>query len=52
MSSEEIETYRGRAATERSRAAMAPSEALAEAHRKLAIMYENLVERGGRQETL
>ena len=45
MSSEDITYYRERVSTERNRAAVAPSEAIADAHLKLAAMYENLLER-------
>ena len=51
MSSEDIAYYRERAATERSRASSAPTDAIAEAHRKLALMYENLLERLERAQT-
>lgn len=45
MSSADIDYYRQRAATERKLAAEAPSDIIADAHLKLATMYENLVER-------
>jgi hypothetical protein len=45
MSQEDLQYYRERAITERNRAATAPSPAIAAAHDKLAIMYQNLVER-------
>lgn len=45
MSSEDIKYYRERAATESNRTATAPSPEIADAHAKLATMYQNLVER-------
>jgi rubrerythrin len=45
VSKDDIEYYRERAATERNRAAASPTEEIADAHRKLAMMYENLLER-------
>ena len=45
MSKDDIGYYRERAATERNRAAASPTAEIAEAHLKLAVMYENLLER-------
>jgi hypothetical protein len=44
MSGEDLTYYRQRAVTERTRANGAPSKEIAEAHLKLAMMYENLLE--------
>jgi hypothetical protein len=55
MSKDDIEYYRERAATERNRAAASATEEIADAHLKLAIMYENLLkrlERGGTAQDL
>lgn len=45
MSQEDLQYYRERAITERNRAATSPSPEIATAHEKLAVMYQNLVER-------
>jgi hypothetical protein len=45
MSDDDITYYRKRAATERSRATDAPTDELKAVHLKLAIMYENLLDR-------
>jgi hypothetical protein len=50
MSKDDIAYYRERALTERNRATASPTEDLAEAHLKLAKMYENLLERLEREE--
>lgn len=44
MGTDDIEYYRGRAATERARSAEAQREDVAEIHLELALMYEALVE--------
>ena len=45
MSDDDITYYQRRAAVERSRAGDAPTDELRAVHLKLAIMYENLLER-------
>ena len=45
MSLEDVDYYRKRAAKAREVARIAATPAIAEAHMKLAIMYENLIER-------
>lgn len=50
MSKDDIEYYRERASTERNRAAVSPTEEIADAHLKLATMYENLLDRLERAE--
>lgn len=51
MSSDDIAYYRERAATERNRASTAPTDDIAAAHRKLAVMYDNLLKRLERAQT-